>query len=34
MRTATSQARLGSSGSPLFGREAEVAMLAQPGRLG
>jgi DNA-binding CsgD family transcriptional regulator len=29
MRTATSQARPGSSGSPLFGREAEVAMLDQ-----
>ena len=29
MRTGTPQARLGSSGSPLFGREAEVAMLDQ-----
>jgi DNA-binding CsgD family transcriptional regulator len=29
MRTGTSQARLGSSGSPLFGREAEVAILDQ-----
>jgi DNA-binding CsgD family transcriptional regulator len=29
MRTGTPRARLGSSGSPLFGREAEVAMLDQ-----
>jgi DNA-binding CsgD family transcriptional regulator len=29
MRTSTSRARPGSSGSPLFGREAEVAMLDQ-----
>ena len=29
MRTGTPQPRLGSSGSPLFGREAEVAMLDQ-----
>src|SRR5580698_7617089 len=28
MRTGTPQARPGSSGSPLFGREAELAMLA------
>ena len=29
MRTGTPQARLGSSGSPLFGREAELANLNQ-----